>query len=419
MRRFLLALTVLTWMRAAADTITVNTNADHYSTEYSGPTTLSPTNAIFTYYGFRTTNESGVVYATGISSIKELDKCPPEQFTFDFTGTNFEVILNPFSGTVDAAWASPYFTVSDGVMTTIYTNMPPYVRNNSDDFYTMVTFSSNILHHVSMAIKGGFMGINYTNGSFAATVPAVKPNLWIDGGDSYVEGYNPTVSVNGYSSFWFDGFVWDIGGLNSNTIVVPCGVSGTGFYNTNASTGDLPYPFRMTNDVWALYTNALASGLYHNIFISWNGTINDLTRPTNAVFQDATNVMEQTKAACPAATVFMVGNWLGAGGEFAPGANDYALEWAMTNAAAAAGVPIFDPIPANLKNSGNYNTFYPSGSTTDGVHPSAAGYLIYATWLNTNIANTFGTNWTMDTGGGGGGGGGPTNTVNFYLPFHL
>lgn len=397
-----------------ADTIVVNTNAVYYSTTYSGPTMISPTSGSFTYYGFRTTNDNGVVYATGISSVPEMEKCPPVQVTFNFTGTNFELILDPFDS-VAGAYSSPYFTLSDGQTTTIYTNMPRFAQNNGDIFYVPVSFGSNITHHLKFCLKGGFAGINVTNGAFAPYTLSPKPNLWIDGGDSYVEGYNPTVSVNNYASFWFDGFVWQVMGLQSNTIVVPCGVSGTGFYNTNNSTGDLPYTWRMTNDVWGLYTNAVASGLYNNIFISWNGTINDLGAPTNAVFQNATNVLAQTRAHCPQATVFLIGNWLGAGGESSPGATDYALEWAMTNAAATVGMTVFDPIPANLKNAGNYYTFYPPGSGTDSVHPSAAGYAIYANWVETNMANSFGTNWT--TGGGSGGGGGTTNGASIFLWF--
>ena len=391
-------LAMLVCAGARADTITVNTNAVYYATTYSSPTTVQPTNAVFAYYGFRTAVLNGAVYTTGISSVPEMDKCPPEQILFSFTGTNFELIINPFSSTVNGAYASPYFTLSDGQTTTIYTNMPPFVRNNSDIFYVPVTFGNNITHHLKLSLKGGFGGINVTSGSCSGYVPATKPNLWIDGGDSYVEGYNPTVSVDGSASFWFDGFVWQVMGLQANTIVVPCGVSGTGFYNTNSSTGDLPYTWRMTNDVWGLYTNAVASGLYGNIFISWNGTINDLGAPTNAVFQNATNVLAQTKAHCPQASVFLIGNWLGVGGESSPSPNDYALEWAMTNAAAATGMPVFDPIPANLKNGGNYYTFYPPGSGTDSVHPSAAGYAIYAAFVNSNLTAAYGAAWTNSSG---------------------
>ena len=128
---YLLTIGLLACLDADADTITVRTNLN-YSTAYTSPAFLAPTNNVFTYYGFRTTNENGTVYATGISSAGELDKCPPEQFTFSFTGTNFEIELNGFSGSVNGAWSSPYFTVSDGQATTSYTNVPAFARNNSD-----------------------------------------------------------------------------------------------------------------------------------------------------------------------------------------------------------------------------------------------------------------------------------------------
>jgi hypothetical protein len=371
--------------------LTVVTNYA-WATEYTtpSPTFLYGSNSVFTQYGLRTTNESGTIYTWGISLPAEMDKCPPEQFTFDFTGTNFEIVFNGFPGNGSGNYTDPYFSISDGVTNVSYTNSPRYTRNNSANLFSYIRFPNNTIHHITIRAKGGFVGINYTNGTFAATTPTVKPNLLIDESDSYGEGFNPTVSMSeGGSSFWFDGFLWQLMTNQPNLFVVPCALSGTGFYTTNAGTGGLPYWTRTTNDVCALYTNALGSGLYSHIFICANGTINDLGQPTNAVFQNATNVLGTFERLCPAATVFLVGNWLGAGGETSPGANDYALEWAMTNAAAAVGVPCFDPIPANLKNAGNYNTFYPTGSGTDSIHPSAAGYQIYANWLQTNLANTF------------------------------
>lgn len=412
----LMALTVSFAVRG--DTISISTNTAHYATTYStpAPVVIGPTNAIFAYYGLPTNLVRAAIYSTGISSVDAMDKCPPVHVLFSFTGTNFEIQINPFTTTTNAAYSTPYFTISDGQTTTSYTNMPPFTQSGSANAWVPIVFSSNITHHVTLVLKGGFAGVDYTNGSFAGYVPAAKPNLLIHFGDSYVEGYNPCVALGYYgnaASFWFDGFVHQLEALQTNLVTIEEGVSGTGFYHTNGTTHDLPYLWRMTNDCWGIYSNALASGLYSRIFIGVNGTINDFGDPTNAVFQNATNWLAQTRLHCPAATVFMVGNWLGVGGESSPGPNDYALEWAMTNAAAVEGWPIFDPIPANLKNAGNYNVFYPPGSTSDSVHPSAAGYLIYATWLNTNLANTFGTNWTSPGGNNGGGGGSSTNATMF------
>lgn len=384
---------ILVAVAVRADTITVQTNYA-YSTEYTtpAPVTLYGSNSVFAQYGYRTTNESGTIYTWGLSASSEMDKCPPEQMVFDFTGTNFELILNGFPGNGSGNYSDPYFSISDGTTNVSYTNSPLYTRNNSFNLFSIIRFANNITHHITLRVKGGFVGINCTNGTFSSTTITTKPNLLIDESDSYGEGFNPCVTMSeGGSSFWFDGFLWQLMNQQPNLVVVPASLSGTGFYTTNGSSQ--PYWLgRDTNDVAALYTNAMASGLYNHIFICANGTINDMTQPTNAVYQNATNVLGTFKTLCPQATVFLVGNWLGAGGRTTPGSDDYALEWAMTNAAATEGVPCFDPIPANLKNAGNYNVFYPAG--TDSVHPSAAGYLIYSTWLQTNLAYTFGATYT-------------------------
>lgn len=385
------------------DVITYDTSADHASSTFTSPTFVGQGSSDFTYYGEPTNIPSweSAVYADGISSAPELDKAPPVNVWFNFTGTNFEIELFPYSiGTY--AYNPPYFEIMEGTNETFYTNAPPFVENNNNPFFVPVYLSQAGTHHLKLAVHGGFVGIDYTNGVLSAWTPALKPNAWLDCGDSYTEGYNPTVTVDGYGSYWFSGYVRDVGRLETNNVVIPCAISGRGFYCTNTSTSPygLPYTYTMTNDVWGTYSNLVASGLYNHIFISFNGSLNDGVQVddnpsiTNTIFSIATNCVLQTKAHCPLATVFMIGNWMIAGGEMSPSAPDYELEWAMTNAAAVSGVTIFDPIPANLKNSSNYYTdWYPPGSGTDNTHPAAAGYWDLANWIETNMVNTFGTNW--------------------------
>lgn len=383
----------------SADVITVITNSDHYASIYTSPTLVGSTDSRFTYYGFPTNDEFGATYAAGISSAAELDKKPPVVTWFTFTGTNCEVILFPF-GTGTYAFTPPYFTIMEGTNVTAYTNMPPFVQNNNNPFYVQLTFSQNTTHVLKLALNGGFMGIDFTNGSLASFTPSLKPNVWMDVGDSYVEQYNPNITLDGDAVYWH-GWLYDIWTLETNNVIIPSGVSGTGFYATNSGTdglGDLPYTWRMTNDVWGVYSNLVSSGLYNHIYISFNGSVNDFVQVgdnpsiTNIIFGIATNCLYQTKVHCPLATVFLIGNWLGVGGESSPSAADYELEWAMTNAAAVANVTCFDPIPANLKNAGNlYTAWYPS--PTDNVHPAAAGYWIMANWAESNLDATYGSNW--------------------------
>jgi lysophospholipase L1-like esterase len=396
MKKNLLILWVLllAGVAAWADTITINTT-QYTATRLASPTTYAATNTgVFTYYGWPTTNFGSEVQTL----THDLVPFPPLQVSFDLTGTNCELLINSYNN-VAGGWDMAYFTLSDGATTTIYTNIPD-LGPGSSPYYVNVAFGSNITHHLLLSIKGGFNGVNVSAGNVVALHTLSKPNLLIVEGDSYVQGFNPTLNVYGYNSYWFDGYVWQLAKLLPNTIAIPSGLGGTGFVANNGGL-TTNYSGRVVQDILSVYTNAVNSGLYNQIFVTAAGTINDLGMPTNTVFQQVTNVMSLIESSCPKAKVFMIGNWMGVGGEQAPGPNDYALEWAMTNAAAVLGLPIFDPIPANLKNANNYYTFYPSGDT-DSVHPSAAGYAIYAGWLNTNLANVFGTNWNATAQNGAG-----------------
>lgn len=365
------------------------------STTLSNPTTYGATSSIFNYYGFPTTNYSGsVISSIGISSATELSKFPPVQVSFDITGTSCELILNPYNY-VGAADSMAYYTLSDGTTTTSYTNSAYVGWSGATPRYIPITFSSSTTHHMTLSLKGNFMGVNVASGNTLSSYALPKPNLLIVEGDSYTEGYNPNVLVNGFSSVWFDGWVWQLARLQPNTLAVPNAVSGTGF------TTGTPFGSRVVPDICTLYSNAVSSGKYNQIFITVSGSINDLGVSTNTLYTAATSVYTTLRNNCPQAHLFFVGNWLGAGGRLSPLAADIDNDNALSAAAIAVGVPYFSAIKANVRNAGNYSTFFPA-ATTDSVHPSAAGYAIMAQWVNTNLAYTFGTNWDSSSQQGGG-----------------
>ncbi|MEI9864592.1 MAG: hypothetical protein WDN00_08575 [Limisphaerales bacterium] len=224
------SLILLAGFAGLADTFSVNGSTKLSS--LNSPNRIWATNTTyFTYYGFSTTNPfSGFVASTGISSKSELGKFPPVQVMFDVTGTSFELVLDSYDYVNDEQGIG-YYTLSDGITTTSYTNSTYTGIAGYSPSYTLVTFASNGVHHMTLALKGNFAGVNVTVGNTVSQrVLSPKPNLLIVEGDSYTEGYNPSVSVfSGFQSFWFDGWVWQLAQLAPNTIAVPCGISGTGF----------------------------------------------------------------------------------------------------------------------------------------------------------------------------------------------
>lgn len=382
MRSFLILLLFALPALGASFTVSSSTA----SSSFTNPTLSRATNeSVFTYYGFPTTNYSGDVYSIGISSAAELAKFPPVQVFFSVTGTNFEMLINSIGGGSVA-----YYTLSDGFTATHYTNSS-FTGGGTQPSYTIVTFATNTTHQLSLSIKGGFRGINTTNGNSVSSYSLdPRPNLLIMEGDSYTEGYNPSVLVFGHQSLWFDGWVWQLAGLVPNTISVPSAISGTGFVNTGGGSN---YGARVVADICVLYTNAISSGKYSRLFIAASGTINDLSFASNSIYTNAVDVYTAMKNKCPQASVFAVGNWLGAGGRTSPQADDIAGDRALSNAAQVVSIPYYSAISANLRNTSTYNTFFPPGNT-DSVHPCAAGYAIMAQWVNTNLASTFGSNWS-------------------------
>lgn len=372
-----------------ADTITVG------GSPLVNPTTYPATSSVFTYYGFLTTNDpaagGSIVSTIGISSTNEMKKFPPVQVAFDLTGTSCEVIVNNYDSP-DNFLTVPYFTVSDGATTTSYTNVPYMGPSNTNTYSVPVSFSSSTTHHVRLSIKGNFGGVRVASGNtISASSPSPKPNLLIVEGDSYTEGYNPTVFVFGYPSFWFDGWVWQLARLVPNTIAVPSGIGGTGFVSSNGGTTPA-YGQRVVADICSVYNNAVASGKYNQIFITASGSINDITADTNTLYTAATNVYTILKNNCPQARIFFVGNWLGVGGRMTAQADDLINDSTLARAAGTVGIPYMSPVLSNIRNAGNYDLFFPPG-ITDSVHPSAAGYAIMAQWVNTNLSYVFGTNW--------------------------
>ncbi len=357
--------------------------------------TYSPTNSVFAYYGLPTTNANGIVYAAGISSAPELTKTPPVQVRFNLTGTNFSFTytpLNPWGSGLAAYWELR----DNGVLLGSYTNQYGLPYNDGLTTNT-VSFASGGIHQLSLSIKGGFVGLNLLSGNTIAATTLPKPNLLIVEGDSYTEGYNPTVLIAGFQSSWFDGWVWQLANLVPNTIPAPTGISGTGFVSDNGTPSSTPkYGSRVLADVVALYSNSVSSGKYGEIFICASGTINDLGSATNTVYIGVTNVYSLILSNCPLAHVFSVGNWLGVGGRLTPQSDDIDHDTVTEAASTNLALPYFSPIKSAIRNAGNYDTFFPPGNT-DSVHPGAAGYAIMAGWVNINLTATFGAVWS---GGG-------------------
>lgn len=384
-------------MLLIADTITVNTT-QYTSSQLTGATTTLATNVIYSYYGFPTTNYPSaggyIVSSTGISSASELGKFPPVQARFDFTGTNCELIMDSFDY-LNGVWSENYFTISDGTTNTPYNLVP--AMGPGHQYFVQVSFSSNIVHHLTLSVKGNFVGINTTNGNSISTYSLTpKPNLLIMEGDSFTEGFNPNIYVYGYESLWFDGWVWQLAGLVPNTIAVPNGLSSTGF---SAGAPTQNYGARVVNDILKLYTNSLASGKYNKIFISASGSINDGGVTNSAALgTNSLALWGLLKSNCPQAYVYAQGNWYGGGGKSAPDSGDLANNMTLSNSASVLGLPYFSPVVANLLNPVTYtNDFY--FAPTDSTHPTAKGYALMANWVNTNLANTFGANWSA--GGAG------------------
>lgn len=398
-----------------ADTITFG--GETASSSITSPTLTGYGDSKFTYYGFPTTNYgTSFSYSAGISSTSELHKFPPQQLTFTLTGTNFEVYCLGYDPLSASDGQGITFTINDGTQTTSYTNAWAGHAGITGYRYVMVNFGSNIIHNITMAISGGFGGINTGAGnSIAQRILSPKPNLLIIEGDSYTEGYNPTVQygyMNSYSSWWFDGWAWQLAQLVTNTICIPSGVSGTGY-----ASGPPTYFQRVIADICTTYTNAVASGKYNNIFVFPSGTINDESYP-EYIPTNSLNLYWTLKTNCPLAYVCVVGNWYGYGGSSSPSVGALANNMTLSNSAYLTGLPYFSPIAANLVNAGNYNTFFPPGSTTDSVHPGRVGYGIMANWVNTNLVNTFGTNWNaggipISTNYGGSFTGTFTGTIRF------
>ena len=388
------ALLLLTGFSAKADTITLATNV-YNASQMTNPTYYAATNSAFTYYGFPTTvaaTDNALYTAGTISSIgmTNLSAAPPVQVAFDFTGTNFELVTE--------AWN---LTIEDGITITSVTNCPQlYLTPNRE--YFSVSFSSNITHHLQLNIQGGFVGINLTNGSLTSrTLP--KQNLLIVEGDSYTEGYHQYLTT---SYKWFDGWVWQLARLVPNTVCIPSGIGGTGFLNTNNSGGG-NYASRVVTDVCAIYTNAIASGKYDQIFITASGTVNDSGQNTNALYTAATNLYTTIKTACPSANVFFVGNWRVALGQSAPSANEINEDSQYAAAASSLGIPYFSPLQDVVLNGGaggygamgvgNYDLFFPANENSDNIHPGRYGYGVMAAWINTKLANTYGSLWSGTT----------------------
>ena len=391
----LLALLFLAGFLAKADTITLGTTV-YGSSRMTNPTYYAATNSAFTYYGFPATVAvtNNALYTAGtVSSIgmTNLSAAPPVQVAFDFTGTNFELVTE--------AWM---VTIEDGTTITSVTNCPP-ISLNPNRWYFSVGFSSNLTHHLKLNVAGGFVGINVTNGTITSrTLP--KQNLLIVEGDSYTEGYHQYLTT---SYKWFDGWAWQLARLVPNTICIPSGIGGTGFVKAN-SNGDGNYASRVATDICALYTNAVNSGKYDKVFITASGSVNDGGQDTNALFVAATNLYTTIKTACPSANIFFVGNWRVALGQPAPSANEINEDHKFAAAAASLGIPYFSPIQDVILDGGfggngaanppgNYDLFFPVNENTDNIHPGRYGYGVMAAWLNTKLANTYGSLWSSTT----------------------
>ncbi len=371
----------------------IGTNV-YSKSQMTSPTYYAATNSAFTYYGFPTSvtvsnNASytaNTVYAVGLTN---LASAPPLQIAFDFTGTNFEVVVE--------AWM---VTIEDGVTVTSVTNSPPISLNPNKKYFS-VGFSSNILHHLMLNVSGGFVGINVTNASITPR-PLPRQNLLIVEGDSYTEGYHQYFTT-GYK--WYDGWVWQLARLVPNTICIPSGIGGTGF----SITGYGPtFGQRVVSDICTIYTNAIASGKYDKIFITASGSVNDQGQDTNALYAAATNLYTTIKTACPLANVFFVGNWRAAQGQTAPSANEINEDRKFAEAASSLGLPYFSPIQEVVLDGGlgghgaiippgDYDLFFPANENSDNVHPGRYGYGVMAAWLNTKLVNTYGSLWSGST----------------------
>lgn len=394
---------------ALADTITLGGSSSTSTTTYAA------TNSVFTYYGFPVTNypaAGGAVSSYGINNASEMAKFPPVQVSFDLTGTNFWLMIDNrdyVNGTtyVGSGQTTAYFTVTDGTTITAYTNVPQIGEGAAVPTSVLVSFANNTTHHVTVALKGNFAGVKVPAGAtLSKTVVSTKPNLLIVLGDSFTEGYNAAANVYGWPSYWFDGWVWQLARLVPNTVAVPSGIGGTGFFagGTNAN-----YTARVVSDVCALYTNAVNSGKYSQIFITASGTINDrgdfnngLSIPDQGVlYTNALYVYSTIKSACPQARLFFVGNWYGIGGSSSPGFPDRVNDSILSNVAVQVSIPYFSPSRSSsaLLTAANYDAYYAGG---DNIHPNAWGYSLLANWVNTNLTATFGTNWNSGSTNGTG-----------------
>ncbi len=255
-------------------------------------------------------------------------------------------------------------------------------------YYIQVSFASNTTHHVRLNIAGTFYGLTIpATSTIVATTVAQKPNLLIVEGDSYTQGYHQDTGW----PYWFDGWVWRLSGQFNNCVVVPSAWGGTGFIHTNGGAGP-KFVDRIYSDVCQVYTNALNSGQYNNIFITASGSVNDHSEDTNALYLQVTNYYTILKANCPAAKIFFVGNWRQGLGFSAPTDNELGEDSKFQQAAAALGIPYYSPIQANLLNSATYNIFFQGD--TDSIHPGRAGYAIMANFVSTNLVATYGNDWT-------------------------
>ena len=382
------------------------------------------TNNAFAYFGLPSSN---VVSAAGNSNgswdqvpwgdqywmrtayapINNVYPLPPIEVKFDFTGTNFEVLLNNsyWPGNLNGN-AHEDFIITEGTNVTRRTDCPQILNNAVT--YVPVTFSQNITHHLTLRLIGSFYGINIKAGESITASTLPKYNLLLVNGDSYAQGYTLDYSYGDGSqqNNWLDGWCLQLENIVTNLVVAPFGVGGTGFVSTN-SGGVLNYTNSAREaELLLAYTNAYNSGLYNNIYITGLGTINDYGIPTtNALVANATAWYQHVLTNCTNARVFFIGTAANVGQDI----HNFTLNsWVGPNEAMQStvatnlGIPFISLIsPAGVVNQGNIAGFYGA----DNAHPSVSGYKQMAAYINTNLSYIYGTNWNPygPTNGGGSG----------------
>ena len=352
----------------------------------TSPTFYSFTNSFFRYPGLDHTNYQHPnasflqTVGTGISSTNEH---PPLIVSFRYTGTRFELkSINEQNG-------SFRIKSGEGIFDSVPYNF--FYANSSPTLYAF-TYSSNDTRDVTLEIQGAFAGINVEAGSTIATNPTPYRQLIVVG-DSYVEGYNPV--PGGQDTRWIFGFASMMQTLTTNLIVIPSGISGTGY--TNSFQDGVPYGQRLGPDVLKYATNGRAT----ETFILITGSINDNGYTSNQVYTAGTNIYAQLASNAPNARLMVARTW---SKDSTPSAGIQTVNIGQSNACKLFNLPSFETM--NWISAGNIATYIGS----DSVHPSSTGYLAFAQSLATNIQSafpSFGTNgapaanpWSITNFGG-------------------